>query len=382
MAKRDYYEILGVSKNATDKEIKKAYRDLAKKYHPDLNPGDKAAEEKMKEINEAYEVLSDPQKRAQYDQFGHMDPNQGFGGFGGFGQGGFSADFGGFGDIFDMVFGGGFGRQAERRGPQKGADLRYDLDVSFEEAAFGKETEINVQRVEKCPTCNGSGAKPGTKPVTCPVCHGTGQVQHTQRTPLGSFINVRTCERCGGEGHIVEQPCPKCGGTGKVRNTRKIRITVPSGVDNGSRLKIAGEGEAGVRGGPPGDLYVYIHVRPHKLFKRNGNDVFSEVPISFTQAALGAELSVDTLDGKVQLKIPEGTQTGTTFRIKGKGVPFLGRPSARGDHHVTVRIVTPEHLTERQKALLRQLAEEWGENAGGGGEGKSFFAKVKDAFGV
>ncbi|SDF74758.1 molecular chaperone DnaJ [Sporolituus thermophilus] len=378
MSKRDYYEVLGVPRTATEDEIKKAFRKLARKYHPDVNRDNpKEAEEKFKEINEAYEVLSDPERRAQYDQFGHaaFDPGQGagaggFSGFGGFGAGGFS-------DIFDMFFGqAGFG--ARHTGPEKGADLRYDLEISFEEAAFGVEKEIQVPRTEECPTCHGSGAAPGTHPETCPQCRGTGQQQIVQNTPFGRMVNVKTCTRCRGEGKIVRTPCKDCQGRGRVRNKRTIKVKIPAGVDSGSRLRVAYEGEAGVRGGPPGDLYVYIFVKPHKLFTREGSDVICEVPISFVQAALGDEIEVPTLDGKVSLKIPEGTQSGTTFRLKDKGIPHL-RGHGRGDQHVRIKVVTPKNLTERQRELLMEFARASGENINP--EQKSFFKKVKDFLG-
>ncbi|EAX47519.1 chaperone protein DnaJ [Thermosinus carboxydivorans Nor1] len=378
MSKRDYYEVLGVPRTATEEEIKKAFRKLARKYHPDVNRDNpKEAEEKFKEINEAYEVLSDPERRAQYDQFGHaaFDPGQGagaggFGGFGGFGAGGFS-------DIFDMFFGQtGFG--ARHAGPEKGADLRYDLEIAFEEAAFGVEKEIQVPRTEECPACHGSGAAPGTHPETCPQCRGTGQQQIVQNTPFGRMVNVKTCTRCRGEGKIVRTPCKECQGRGRVRNKRTIKIKIPAGVDSGSRLRVAYEGEAGIRGGPPGDLYVYIFVKPHKLFTREGSDVICEVPISFVQAALGDEIEVPTLDGKVSLKIPEGTQSGTTFRLKDKGIPHL-RGHGRGDQHVRIKVVTPKNLTERQRELLKEFARVSGENINP--EQKSFFKKVKDFLG-
>jgi len=370
MSKRDYYEVLGVERNASEAEIKKAFRKLARKYHPDVNPGDKEAEAKFKEVSEANEVLSDPQKKAQYDQFGHaaFGPGGGEGGFGGF------SDFGGFGDIFDMFFGGGGQR---RRGPVKGSDLRYNLEITFEEAAFGLEKDINVPRTETCGKCKGSGAAPGTSPKTCPRCNGTGQIQYTQSTPFGRFVQSRVCDECHGDGRVVESPCPECGGSGQVRKTRTIHIRVPAGVDTGSRLRVAGEGEPGERGGPHGDLYIYIRVKPHKIFNREGNDVITEINISFPQAALGDELEVPTLEGKVQLKIPEGTQSGTFFRLKGKGIPDV-QGYGRGDQHVQVTVVTPTRLTEEQKQMLREFAETYGEKPAG--VEKGFFEKVKDAF--
>ncbi len=375
MAKRDYYEVLGVSKNASADEIKKAYRKLARQHHPDANPGNKEeAEAKFKEISEAYVVLSDPEKRAGYDRFGHAGADgQGFGGFEGFG------DFGGLGDIFEMFFGGGGGRR--RSGPERGNDIRADLELNLKEAAFGLEREIKVPRTEACGTCGGNGAAPGSKPKTCLACAGTGQMQFTQSTPFGRIVQSRTCDRCRGTGQIVDKPCPTCRGEGQVRKTRSIKVKVPPGVDNGSRLRLSGEGEAGAKGGPPGDLYVYIHVKPHRVFKREGDDLICEVPVSFTQAALGDELEVPTLEGNEKLKIPEGTQSGTVFRIKGKGVPHVNG-YGRGDQHVLVKVVTPGKLTEKQKELLREFARLGADNpqASATNTDKGFFGKMKDAF--
>lgn len=359
MSKRDYYEVLGVSKGASEEEIKKAFRKLARQYHPDVNKDNlKEAEAKFKEINEAYSVLSDPQKRAAYDQYGHAanDPNfgAGMGGFGDFG-------FDGFGDIFDMFFGGGSGRSSQRRnGPQRGSDLRYDMEISFEDAAFGKETTIEVPRTEICPTCHGNCAKPGTPIKTCTHCNGTGQVQVTQSTAFGRFVNVRTCEHCHGEGKTIETPCTECRGSGRVRKTRKIDIKIPAGVESGSRLRVSGEGEAGLRGGSPGDLYVYLYVKKHSKFERQGDDVISEISLSVTQAALGTTVMVETLDGKVELKIPEGTQHGTTFRMKGRGITHL-KGHGRGDHFVKAKIVIPTKLNGEQRELLKKLAISFGE---------------------
>ncbi|OPX42669.1 chaperone protein DnaJ [Ruminiclostridium hungatei] len=377
--KRDYYEVLGVQRGATDAELKKAYRNLAKKYHPDVNPGNKEAEAKFKEANEAYEILSDSQKRSRYDQFGHAgtDPN----GFGG-GAGGFSDfDFGGIGDIFETFFGGsgfgGGGRSRAKRGPQKGADIKYAMEISFEEAAFGVEREINVSRMEVCSKCSGSGAKAGTQASTCQHCNGTGQVQSRQNTPFGQFINTKTCEVCKGEGKIIADPCPACNGKGKLRNNVKLKINVPAGIDDGQTISLRGEGDPGSKGGPNGDLFLNIRVKTHPLFKRQGNDVVCEVPVTFAQAALGAELEVPTLDGKVKYTVPEGTQTGSVFRLKGKGIPFL-RGNGRGDQYVKVNIDVPKKLNEKQKALLKEFAELGGDEVHE--QRKSFFDKMKDAF--
>ena len=375
MAKRDYYEVLGVAKGANADEIKKAYRKLAKQYHPDANPDNAEAEAKFKEISEAYVVLSDPEKRAGYDHFGHDAANAGAGGPG-YSGGGFG-DMGGFGDIFDMFFGGAAtGRR--RSGPERGPDIRTDLEITLKEAAFGLERELRIPRVETCGTCGGSRAAAGSKPQTCSTCNGTGQIQQTQNTPFGRIMQTRSCDRCHGTGSIIDKPCPTCHGTGQVRKTRNIKVNVPPGVDNGSRLRLAGEGEAGTRGGSAGDLYVYIHVKPHRVFKREGDDLICEMPISFAQAALGDEFDVPTLDGKVTLKIPEGTQTGTIFRMKGKGVPHING-YGQGDQHVRVKIATPTKLTDRQKEIMKEFGSIDNERQQSSGE-KSFFEKMKDAF--
>lgn len=381
--KRDYYEVLGVAKGASEADIKKAFKKLARKYHPDLNRDNpKAAEEKFKEVNEAYGVLSDPEKRQQYDQFGHAafdgaSGGPGGGGFGGFGAfGGFGGGSGGFDDIFDAFFGGGGARQ-RRNGPERGADLRYDLEISFEEAAFGKEAELTVPRTEACEVCHGTGAAPGTEPETCPECKGSGQVQHVQNTPFGRMVNTRTCGRCGGTGKIVKTPCRECNGSGEKKVRRKIRVKIPAGVDEGSRIRVSGGGELGRRGGSSGDLYVYIFVRPHKLFRRDGTDVLCEVPISFVQAALGDTVEVPTLDGKVDMKVPAGVQSGTVLRLKGRGIPYL-RGSGRGDQHVRMKVLTPQKLSARQKELLKEFGELSGENVNP--EQKSFMDTVRKLF--
>jgi molecular chaperone DnaJ len=356
--KRDYYEVLGVEKGASDDEIKKAYRKLAKKYHPDLNPDDSSAEQKFKEVSEAYEILSDKEKRSRYDQFGHagVDPNFGAGG----GAGGFGG-FGGFdmGDIFGDIFGGGFGgfggRSRARRGPQRGSDVNTEVSISFEEAAFGCEKEINLYRIETCPDCSGSGAKPGTEVTTCSVCGGRGQVTTTQRTILGNMQTVTTCSACGGKGKIAKEPCVKCAGKGRVRKNRKIKVKIPAGIDNGQTISLSGQGNAGEQGAPNGDLYVSVYVKPSQMFERSGFDVSYKMDISFAEAALGATVEVPTLDGKVKYEIPEGTQPGTVFRFKGKGIPYLKR-SGRGDQYVMVNVTVPKHLSAKQKELLKEFA--------------------------
>lgn len=381
MSKRDYYEVLGVSKTATQDELKKAYRKLARKYHPDLNKDNPEAAEKFKECNEAYSVLSDEQKRAQYDQFGpEAFENGGMGG--GAGAGGFGG-FGGFGgsgmeDIFDMFFGGqGRGGRSNNAGPQRGADLRFDLEISFEEAAFGVEKEISLKRAEKCEHCHGEGAEPGSKVETCPGCHGSGYVRFTQNTMFGQMVNERPCSKCHGEGKIISNPCHECHGTGTVKKTKKLKVKIPAGVDNGSRLRVGGEGEAGVKGGPSGDLYVYLYVKPHKFFERDGTTVLCEVPINIVQATLGAEIKVPTLDGQVTMKVPEGTQPGRVMRLKGKGIPSL-RGGSRGDQLVRMKVVVPTRLTEKQKDALQKFADISKDNINP--EEKSFLNKVKDFF--
>lgn len=374
--KRDYYEVLGVSRGASEDEIKKAYKKMARKYHPDLNPGDKSAEEKFKEVNEAYEVLSDADKKARYDQYGHagVDPNFGFGGFGGGFDGGF--DFGDLGDIFGSFFGGGFGggRRTNPNAPQRGESIRMSIAISFEEAAFGCEKEVTVERYETCDTCHGSGCAPGTSPEVCPDCHGTGTVQVRRQTPMGVFATSAPCAKCGGKGRIIHQPCKDCRGSGMVRKKKTIQASIPAGIDNGQTISIRGQGNAGKNGGPAGDLLITITVRPHELFRREGTSVLCEAPITFTQAVLGAELEIPTIDGKVKYTLPEGTQFGTTFRLKGKGIPSInGR--GRGDQYVTVYIETPKNLNKEQKEALRKFAETMGESETQGR--KDFFKKFK-----
>ncbi|MGG1573572.1 molecular chaperone DnaJ [Fictibacillus sp. NRS-1165] len=370
MSKRDYYEVLGLDKNASSDEIKKAYRKLTKQYHPDVNKEADAAD-KFKEVREAYDTLKDPQKKAQYDQFGHADPNQGFGGFGGAG-----ADFGGFGDIFDMFFGGGGGRR-NPNAPRQGSDLQYNMNLKFEEAVFGKETEIEIPKEETCGTCHGSGAKPGTKPETCTHCKGSGQLNVEQNTPFGRIVNKRVCQYCSGTGKLIKEKCGTCHGKGKVTTTKKVKVKIPAGVDNGQQIRLAGHGEPGVNGGPAGDLYVVFRVLPHEFFERDGDDIFCEMPITFAQAALGDEIEVPTLHGRIKLKIPAGTQTGTHFRLRGKGVQNV-RGRGQGDQHIQVKVLTPTKLSEKQKQLLRDFAEIGGDVPDEHEE--SFFDKVKRAF--
>lgn len=384
--KRDLYEVLGVSKDASDAEIKKAYKKLARKYHPDLNRGhEKEAEEKFKEVNAAYEILKDPKKRAQYDQFGSAafdgmgGAGAGAGGFSGFGDfGGFGGSGGGFDDIFDMFFGGAGRGRSRRPGPERGADLRYDLHISFEDAAFGKEVELDIPRTEECGVCHGTGAEPGTHAETCPDCHGTGQRQTVHNTPLGRMMSATTCSRCGGTGKINPHPCKACHGTGQKRATHRIKVRIPKGIDNGQRVRVSGGGNAGVRGGGSGDLYVYIFIKPHKFFQRSGNDVLVDVPINFVQAALGATVEVPTIDGKVDLKIPAGIQSGTTLRVARHGIPFLRGNGRRGDELVHIKVLTPQKLTSRQKELLREFDGLCKENSNP--EQKSFLDKMKDFF--
>lgn len=376
---KDLYEILNIDKGADQDEIRRAYRKLAKKYHPDLNPDDKEAEQRFKEVSGAYEILKDPEKRERYDRFGHAGIDPQAGGAGGAGFGGFEDIFG---DIFDIFGGGGFSERSRRRGPVKGRDLRYDLDLEFREAVFGVEKEIRVNRMEECSTCSGSGAKPGTDKRTCSKCNGSGEVQYAQQTPLGQFVRVGTCDECQGEGEIIEEKCTTCHGAGRESKNRRINIKVPAGVDNGSVISLRGEGEGGEKGGPAGDLYIYLNVKEDKVYRRKGNNLYIDIPISFTEATLGAEIEVPVLEGvnKEEVEyfnIPEGTQTGSQFRLRNKGVPNLRR-SGRGDLFFNVNIETPKELTDRQKELLLEFAEESGEVYKKNKKG--FFEKVKDAF--
>ena len=377
--KRDYYEVLGVAKTASDDELKKAYRKLAKQYHPDMNPGDKGAEAKFKEINEAYEVLSDKDKRAKYDQFGHagVDPNFGGGGFGGYGDFGDFGDFG-FGDILGDLLGGGFGgRSANRSGPQRGESLRAGITISFEEAAFGCEKEISLTRLESCESCHGSGCAPGTTAEVCPDCRGSGTVRVQQRMGGMAFTSSAPCSRCRGTGKIIHQPCKSCGGGGNVRKQRKISVSIPQGINDKQAVSLRGQGNAGANNGPAGDLIVEVRVKPHPYFQREGTSVLYECPVSFYQAAMGAELEIPTIDGKVKYTLPAGTQPGATFRLRGKGIPEL-RGRGRGDQYVTVQVRVPTSLTNQQRDALQAFAEAMGESAPSSGSPvKDFFSKKK-----
>ena len=378
--KRDYYEVLGVAKTASDDELKKAYRKLAKQYHPDMNPGDKGAEAKFKEIN-AYEVLSDKDKRSKYDQFGHagVDPNFGGGGFGGYGDFGDFGDFG-FGDILGDLLGGGFGgRSANRSGPQRGESLRAGVTISFEEAAFGCEKEISLTRLESCESCHGSGCAPGTTAEVCPDCRGSGTVRVQQRMGGMAFTSSAPCSRCRGTGKIIHQPCKSCGGGGNVRKQRKISVSVPQGINDKQAISLRGQGNAGANNGPAGDLIVEVRVKPHPYFQREGTSVLYECPVSFYQAAMGAELEIPTIDGKVKYTLPAGTQPGTTFRLRGKGIPEL-RGRGRGDQYVTVQVKVPASLPNQQRDALQAFAEAMGESTPAPASGspvKEFFKKKK-----
>ena len=383
MPKKDYYEILGVPRNATQDEIKQAYRRLVRQYHPDLNK-DPSAQEKFKEINEAYQVLSDPQKRAQYDQFGSVGDFAGYGDFQeGWRPGDF--DFGNFRrtfeDIFedffgDSIFGDIFGRRERQRSPRKGADLRYDLTITLEEAAFGTTKEFFVTRTETCPTCKGTGITPGTSPITCDLCRGTGQIKDTRRTPFGQFVQITTCPKCHGTGKIITSPCRECHGTGKVKARRRIEVKIPSGVDEGHVIRLSREGEPGEFGGPNGDLYIYIHIQPHKYFKREGQDILIDLPVDFLTAILGGEIEVPTLEGKEKIFIKPGTQSDEIITLKGKGIPYL-EGKRRGDEKVRILISVPTNLTQKEKELLLELAKIRGIKIE---ENKNFFEQIRDAF--
>lgn len=375
MASKDYYQVLGLEKGASDDEIKKAFRKLAIKYHPDKNQGNKEAEDSFKEINEAYQVLSDSDKKAQYDQFGTTDPNAGFGA-GGFGAGGFDfSDMGGFGDIFDTFFGGGGGGSSKRRnGPTRGNDIEYVVNLTFEEAVFGAEKEVSITRSENCDSCHGSGAESGTSATTCAQCGGSGQVRVQRQTPLGSFVSTTSCDKCSGSGKIIEKPCSTCRGKGNVRKNRKITVKIPAGVDTGNVMPLQGQGEHGKNGGQPGDLYIQIRVAPSKQFVRKGNDIYIDTHVSIGKATLGTEITVPTVDGDVKYTVPEGTQSGTLFRLKSKGVPRV-KGGGRGDQYVKVVVDVPKNLTGKQKEALEAFMETMGE----GPENES---KHKKGFGI
>lgn len=376
--KRDYYEVLGVDKSVSDDDLKKAYRKAAKKYHPDLNPGNAEAEKKFKEVNEAYEVLSDKEKRARYDQFGHagVDPNFGAGAGAG---GGFTGDFGDLGDIFSSFFGGGFGggRQRNPNAPRRGNDTAAAVNLSFEEAAKGCKKTIKVTKIDNCKECGGSGAEKGTTPKTCPVCHGTGQVASTQRTPFGVMQTQTVCDHCRGSGKIIDKPCRVCAGKGRIRHTVEQNVDIPAGIDDGQVINLRGGGDAGVNGGPSGDLRINVNVRPHPIFERNGYDVYCEIPITFTQAALGDEIVVPTLDGKVKFTIHEGTQPGDEFKLRGKGIQRL-HYSGKGDQYVKIAVEVPKELTKAQKEKLKEFESALGEK--NYKKRKSFLDSVKDFF--
>lgn len=374
MTKRDYYEILGVKKDATPEEIKKTYRKLALKYHPDRNSSDGDAEKKFKEINEAYQVLSNTEKRARYDQFGSTE---GMGGFDFQGRG--FSDFGDFGDIFDTFFGTRTRGSQGRAHPQRGANLRYNLEINFEDAAFGKEIKIEVPSWEACTACKGSGAKPGTSPQNCPDCHGTGEIKSTQSTMFGQFVNIKTCPRCAGEGKIIKDVCTNCRGTGKVKKNRVVKVKIPAGVDSGHRLRISGMGEPGERGGPSGDLYIVLYVKPHKIFKRTGVDISSTHSISFAKAALGGTTTVPTLEENAKLKIPAGTQSNSVFRLRGKGIYKIGTQQ-RGNLYIKIIVEIPKKMNDKQRNILLEYAKLNGEDLDKLGE-KGIFAKMKNALG-
>ena len=378
--KRDYYDVLGLSKSASDDDIKKAYRKLAKQYHPDLNPGDKEAETRFKEIGEAYEILSDGSKKARYDQFGHagVDPSYGAG------QGGYGGGFGGFGDEFDLgsifesFFGGGFGDSSARRNaPTRGESIRSSIYLSFEEAAFGCKKDVEINRVERCSECDGSGAQRGTSIETCPDCKGTGQIRTPQRSPLGTIITTSTCRACGGRGKKIKTPCSACRGVGSVNKKVRISVDIPSGIDSGQTIPLRGQGNAGANGGPSGDFLLTIQVRPHAIFIREGTSVHCEIPVTFIQAALGAEIEVPTIDGRVKYKMPEGTQNATVFRLKGKGIQQLGGKT-RGDQFVKVFVEVPKNLSDSQKKALAEFENTL--NDQNFKQNKSFFEKIKDTF--
>ena len=378
--KRDYYEVLGLQKGAGEDDIKKAYRNMARKYHPDLHPDNvEECEEKMKEINEAYAVLSDPEKRQRYDQFGHdgLDASGGFDGF----AGGYAGDMGDiFENLFSGIFGGGGGayRSNSANAPRRGKDINYGISISFMEACTGKAEEITITHQEKCTACNGTGAEPGTSSEACPDCHGRGSIKVTQQTPLGSISSTRPCPHCGGKGTIIKNPCQKCRGVGRVRVQKRVSINVPAGIDDGQTLRVSGEGDCGLNGGPNGNLNVNVNVRPHPIFTREGYDVHCEIPITYAQAVMGEEITVPTIDGNVKFNIPEGTQNGTRHRLKGKGIKRLQR-DGRGDQYVRLYIEVPKNLTKKQKDLLRNFEDSLSEK--NYAKRGTFFSKLRELFG-
>ena len=364
--KRDYYEILGVARGADETEIKRAFRNQARKFHPDVNKA-ADAEARFKEINEAYEVLGDHSKRAAYDRFGHRAGSGGFEGFG---------DVGGFADIFETFFGAG-GRRGSQRGPQRGSDLRYDLSITFEEAVFGADKSIEIPSLQTCEKCDGTGAEPGSEPAICPRCQGSGELRRVQQSVFGQFVNVVMCDACQGEGQIVASPCSRCRGQGRERRAKPLSIKIPAGVDRGQQIRLSGEGEIGPKGGPPGDLYVVLDVKEHALFKREGYEIYFDLPLNVAQATLGDEITIPTLEGETELRIPPGTQHGRQFRLRSKGVPHL-RSTERGNMFVVANVVIPSKLSGRQRDLFEELGRELGHDSD---EHRGFFAKVKEAFG-
>lgn len=371
-SKRDYYEVLGVERTASPDDIRKSFRRLARQFHPDINKSHDA-DVRFKEVNEAYEVLSDAQKRATYDQFGHASPG------GPFAQGGFEGfeTFGGFGDLFETFFGGSASAGRARRSPERGSDLRVDVTLTFEEAVSGVEKEIEVPRWETCPTCRGNRSQPGTQPARCPVCNGTGEIRRAQQSVFGQFVNVVLCDRCKGEGRLITSPCEQCHGQGRIKASRKLSIKVPPGVDTGQQMRLTGEGEAGLRNGPRGNLYVVLQVQPHEYLQRDHNDVIYEAHLSFSQAALGAEIQIPTIEGSTTLKVPSGTQHGKTFRLRGKGIPFV-QGSGRGDQIVVANVVTPTELSSEERELFQRL-DDLGKHRTAKHNGRGFFDKLKDA---